>query len=602
MANGLFGNPLTTGVALTFDVDMTPYDNMLKRNAAKAAEKAKADKDLLDKYNEYAKNITVDFDKIHWRLHPPARAKYAEALAELNKAVMNKDVHAANMIMMDSHQFNSNLVQRTSEWNEIFNQDPTKVYYDPSIKQKINDRSIPSEDTQITEIFTKYGTPDELLGSLQKAPSRRDMKTDVDNLLKGSKRRLQPGDKPIMYLPTGEAVYEPKYTNKDEVRNQVIMDYTSPQNINSTIFMLMEDYGMSPSELQGKDIPETQQKLTAAIDRVFDPIWSSIESEQYKSRPPRETQPKTGADFIGGIGMKQTGAGETVSMQIPNYEALRKDSSPLVSGIISQVTDENKIKKLNRNLAPSGVQFENVIDSPFDDKNYVSINYGGESKEFVIGDEASVKGAVDWLVKKGISDAQLEEFTKEMGVDVPKSSRDLINFTDQIRIQSTGKTDISKKFTLPAGDIIAKGTSGAKKVNIKNKIPVSGASIDNIGVDESGKLWATISYPVKEDDDVLTKLFGNKNDIESFKKSAGSLPTTFIVPYDEDIKSTVLSLDKNMTEALLDQKLSALKGASGTQSSEYTQITKLKDASGNSINAGVKGGKWYNIDTGEEIK
>jgi hypothetical protein len=57
MANGPFGNPLTTGIALTFDVDMTPYDNMLKRNAAKAAEKAKADKDLLDKYNEYAKNI-----------------------------------------------------------------------------------------------------------------------------------------------------------------------------------------------------------------------------------------------------------------------------------------------------------------------------------------------------------------------------------------------------------------------------------------------------------------------------------------------------------------------------------------------------------------
>ena len=288
MANGPFGNPLTTGIALTFDVDMTPYDNMLKRNAAKAAEKAKADKDLLDKYNEYAKNITVDFDKIHWRLHEPARAKYAETLAELNKAVMNKDPHAVNMLMMDSKQFNYNLVQRTSEWNEIFNQDPTKVYYDPSIKQKINDRSIPTEDAQITEIFTKYGTTDELIGSCKKAPSRRKLKTDVDNLVKGAVRRLQPGDKPTMYLPTGEAVYEPKYTNKDETRNQVIMDYTSPQNIESTIYMLTEDYGISPSELQGKDIPETQEKLTNAINRVFDPIWSSIESEQYKSRFPKE--------------------------------------------------------------------------------------------------------------------------------------------------------------------------------------------------------------------------------------------------------------------------------------------------------------------------
>ena len=274
MANGPFGNPLTTGIALTFDVDMTPYDNMLKRNAVKAAEKAKADKDLLDKYNEYAKNITVDFDKIDYRLHDKARAKYAETLVELNKAVMNKDLHAANMLMMDSKQFNSNLVQRTTDLNEIFNQDPTKVYYNPEIEKIWKDRSVPNDDKRIVEIISKYGSQYELIGSFKKAPSRRNLKTDVDNLLKGAIRRLQPGDKPTMYLPTGEAVYEPKYTNKDEIRNQVIMDYTSPQNIESTIYMLTEDYGISPSELQGKDIPETQEKLTDAINRVFDPIWS----------------------------------------------------------------------------------------------------------------------------------------------------------------------------------------------------------------------------------------------------------------------------------------------------------------------------------------
>jgi hypothetical protein len=321
MANGPFGNPLTTGIALTFDVDMTPYDNMLKRNAAKAAEKAKADKDLLDKYNEYAKNITVDFDKIDYRLHDKARAKYAETLAELNKAVMNKDLHAANMLMMDSKQFNSNLVQRTTDLNEIFNQDPTKVYYNPEIEKIWKDRSVPNDDKRIVEIISKYGSQDELIGSFKKAPSRRNLKTDVDNLLKGAIRRLQPGDKPTMYLPTGEAVYEPKYTNKDEISNQVIMDYTSPQNIESTIYMLTEDYGISPSELQGKDIPETQEKLTNAINRVFDPIWSSIESEQYKSRFPKEGESK-GWSFGGG-GAKS-----------PNWEVNK------VSNIPVSLTDE----------------------------------------------------------------------------------------------------------------------------------------------------------------------------------------------------------------------------------------------------------------------
>ena len=345
MANGLFGNPLTTGIALTFDVDMTPYENMLKRNALEAQNKAKADKDLLDKYNEFAKNITVDYDKIHWRLHDKARAKYAETLAELNKAVMNKDIHAANMLMMDSKQFNSNLVQRTADWNKTFAQDPTKTYYNPAIEQAINDRSIPNEDPRIVEIFTKYGSQDELLGSFNSASSRRNMKSDVDNLVKGAKRRLEPGQKPTMYLPTGEAVYDEKYTNKDDIRNQIMMDYTSPQNITSTIYMLTEDYGMNPSDLQGKDIPETQQKLTDALDRVFNPIWSTIESEQYIGSRPYQTKTKPpyglGEDTIGDVGFSGT-TPSTVSTEAPTQAQKDQALNDAVTGSIQQYLDAAK--------------------------------------------------------------------------------------------------------------------------------------------------------------------------------------------------------------------------------------------------------------------
>jgi len=573
MANGPFGNPLTTGIALTFDVDMTPYDNMLKRNAAKAAEKAKADKDLLDKYNEYAKNITVDFDKIHWRLHDKARAKYAETLAELNKAVMNKDIHAANMLMMDSKQFNSNLVQRTSEWNEIFNQDPTKVYYDPSIKQKINDRSIPSEDTQITEIFTKYGTPDELLGSLQKAPSRRNLKTDVDNLLKGAKRRLQPGDKPTMYLPTGEAVYEPKYTNKDEVRNQVIMDYTSPQNIESTIYMLTEDYGISPSELQGKDIPETQEKLTAAIDRVFDPIWSSIENEQYKSRPPRDTGKKdyTRPGVVGKVQIAEA-TPTPISREAFNFESYKRGAVPFIESEIAKIIEQNPgndaaiAAAIEKKTGPTG-EVKDADD--FFGPNIISVR--GTEVNIDKPTEAA-KQIADALSQ--IDEIDFKSISGNFGYSEPTPTEVVKDFEKTATINVFGR-DIRKTFKIPKGEVYIVGSKGSKKVKILNAVDVPNSTFRTVNRDKQNDIWHGIDFPVEEESaikQVLNEALG-KDVLDDFVKSNG-LPKTFIVPEVDENIQTLQTLDKEFTPEFLDAELKRIGVyGSGTQSPESSEVS-----------------------------
>ena len=576
MANGPFGNPLTTGIALTFDVDMTPYDNMLKRNAAKAAEKAKADKDLLDKYNEYAKNITVDFDKIDYRLHDKARAKYAETLAELNKAVMNKDLHAANMLMMDSKQFNSNLVQRTTDLNEIFNQDPTKVYYNPEIEKIWKDRSVPNDDKRIVEIISKYGSQDELIGSFKKAPSRRNLKTDVDNLLKGAIRRLQPGDKPTMYLPTGEAVYEPKYTNKDEIRNQVIMDYTSPQNIESTIYMLTEDYGISPSELQGKDIPETQEKLTNAINRVFDPIWSSIESEQYKSRFPKDTGKKDDTR-PGVMGKVQIAEAQTtpISREAFNINEYKSGAQPVIESKVLDIlkqqgsNNEKGVKAELENLLQDLVNVEDVNDY-FSDANLISVSTSdGTPVEIDLNDQAAAAKKIAEVLS-GASDENLKAIGNKFDFEYAAPSSVIKDFEKTAQVSTFGG-DVRKSYEMPKGEIYMVGSKGAQVVKIRNGINVAGSLFKSFNRDKDGEIWHGIDFPVEEQS-VITSLLEQalgRESVDDFIKSNG-IPKTFYVPETQKNVATFLTTDSQgkLTPEFLDAELKKIGVyGSGTQSS-----------------------------------
>jgi hypothetical protein len=576
MANGPFGNPLTTGIALTFDVDMTPYDNMLKRNAVKAAEKAKADKDLLDKYNEYAKNITVDFDKIDYRLHDKARAKYAETLAELNKAVMNKDLHAANMLMMDSKQFNSNLVQRTTDLNEIFNQDPTKVYYNPEIEKIWKDRSVPNDDKRIVEIISKYGSQDELIGSFKKAPSRRNLKTDVDNLLKGAIRRLQPGDKPTMYLPTGEAVYEPKYTNKDEIRNQVIMDYTSPQNIESTIYMLTEDYGISPSELQGKDIPETQEKLTDAINRVFDPIWSSIESEQYKSRFPKDTGKKDDTR-PGVMGKVQIAEAQTtpISREAFNINEYKSGAQPVIESKVLDIlkqqgsNNEKGVKAELENLLQDLVNVEDVNDY-FSDANLISVSTSdGTPVEIDLNDQAAAAKKIAEVLS-GASDENLKAIGNKFDFEYAAPSSVIKDFEKTAQVSTFGG-DVRKSYEMPKGEIYMVGSKGAQVVKIRNGINVAGSLFKSFNRDKDGEIWHGIDFPVEEQSAItslLEQALGRES-VDDFIKSNG-IPKTFYVPETQKNVATFLTTDSQgkLTPEFLDAELKKIGVyGSGTQSS-----------------------------------
>lgn len=92
MANGgAFGNPLTTGIALNFEVDMTPYRQMMRDNLqfaqTQAAERKKKEKEFQD----ILKNISYDDSKIHTRMRDDARIEYAATIEDVMELKKKND-------------------------------------------------------------------------------------------------------------------------------------------------------------------------------------------------------------------------------------------------------------------------------------------------------------------------------------------------------------------------------------------------------------------------------------------------------------------------------------------------------------------------------
>ena len=86
MANGgAFGNPLTTGIALNFEVDMTPYRQMMQDNLKFAQTQAADIKAKQKEFKDILKNITYDDSKILKRRRDGAKVKYAGLISDAIK-------------------------------------------------------------------------------------------------------------------------------------------------------------------------------------------------------------------------------------------------------------------------------------------------------------------------------------------------------------------------------------------------------------------------------------------------------------------------------------------------------------------------------------
>ena len=83
MAKNIFGNPYSKGVALNFNVDMTPYRQMMKDNLDFAKNQAAERKKGQKEFQDILKNITLDTSKIHERYKKDAMNEYASTINDV---------------------------------------------------------------------------------------------------------------------------------------------------------------------------------------------------------------------------------------------------------------------------------------------------------------------------------------------------------------------------------------------------------------------------------------------------------------------------------------------------------------------------------------
>ena len=86
MANGPFGNPLSTGIALSGVIDMvTPVRQAEERKRQRESAEKKERDQRAKELGAIMGKIAIDEDKIWWRYHDDARLQYADTIDKVQQ-------------------------------------------------------------------------------------------------------------------------------------------------------------------------------------------------------------------------------------------------------------------------------------------------------------------------------------------------------------------------------------------------------------------------------------------------------------------------------------------------------------------------------------
>jgi hypothetical protein len=269
MANGPFGNPLSTGIALSFEVDMTPYREMHKRKLLAAEEKkqqrAKQQKELQD----ILKNVTVDTSKIHDRYKDDAMNEYASTINDIMSMYKEGNVSG---VYQRINKFNNGInsyVDATENFKAYVKSDGSKTFKDENIIRAFNDVENVSEKefTEMAQADADYsnGVYNFIV------TDRVDADAYINKLIQGV-------DKDVMYDPstgqpvvagrlaeTGRVSYKTGVSNAKDIEDRTLSWFMS--NGPSAVRTLMSEYGLKPGDLDSTD--ESGQNMLEKYARDY---------------------------------------------------------------------------------------------------------------------------------------------------------------------------------------------------------------------------------------------------------------------------------------------------------------------------------------------
>jgi hypothetical protein len=300
MANGPFGNPLSTGIALSFEVDMTPYREMHKRKLLAAKEKEEDQKKKQQQYADILKNITPpDASKIHKKYMPEVQNQYAELIDSAMGYINKNDVASLHKHMFEFDSNAKKAVQATENYKNYVNSDANKTF--KSIEAI---RSMEDDNTALSQIAKDYQNDVEygdgyLFWSTIERP---DLLGETNKILQGAEKTIVfDGGKPVVTgrMPeTDEVIYQESVKDPDKV-----IDYLSGWLMSSPggNRLLMDYGGINAGQLDERT-PDGMQKR-AALAREY--VSKEIEPKLYGQKISKIKEGGGGFSFSMGSGKSE---------------------------------------------------------------------------------------------------------------------------------------------------------------------------------------------------------------------------------------------------------------------------------------------------------
>jgi hypothetical protein len=581
MANGgAFGNPLTTGIALNFEVDMTPYRQMMQDNLqfaqTQAAERKKKEKEFQD----ILKNIAYDDSKIHQRMRDDARIEYAATIEDVMELKKKNDFGGImNRIAKFDSKLN-NYVDATTNFRAYEKAlEDGKSWVDMDYVNAYNNPD-KFDDRYLIDNFSDVAIYDKEAGvfSAQAIP-KQDEVAFVNKYMQGMKDQFMRDDKGKIkrsgfLSETGDYAYlKSKSADPESFYQELGLAWLGGGRNN--IEHMRRKMGLKPEDLEGTiDTPSGPMAKSAYYATEF--MKGVAEPKMYSEelrRPAKDTD-KTDYTRPGVVGKVQIAEATPtpISKEAFNFESYKKGAVPFIEAEIAKIIEQNPgndaaiAAAIEKKTGPTGeVKDANDFFGP----NIISVR----------GTEVNIDKPTE--AAKQIADAlsQIDEndfksISGNFGYSEPTPTEVVKDFEKTATINVFGR-DIRKTFKIPKGEVYIVGSKGSKKVKILNAVDVPNSTFRTVNRDKQNDIWHGIDFPVEEESaikQVLNEALG-KDVLDDFVKSNG-LPKTFIVPEVDENIQTLQTLDKELTPEFLDAELKRIGvyGA-GTTSTASTSTT-----------------------------
>mgnify|MGYP003134173092 CR=1 FL=1 len=261
MANGPFGNPLSTGIALNFEVDMTPYRQMHARKMKKLDDQKKEEKKKEQEFKNILKNLAYDDSKIHERMRGKARTAYAGAINDMMGMRGTGDYGAMMQTAADLESELNYYRDVTRDFDAYGKQDRTKNYVDQGYIDAFNNVADVS-DAQLADRYQNIVNVDDKRGGLFSSKVRRLNDVDfVNKAIQGLPDRFRrDADGNVVkgeYNPqTGKFFFDmEKIADKEGFKNALSERYVMETG-QEGIAHLSQIFGLSADDFDGTNKPQ----------------------------------------------------------------------------------------------------------------------------------------------------------------------------------------------------------------------------------------------------------------------------------------------------------------------------------------------------------